>query len=143
MRVAHSSHAAAAAPLPDALCATFPGAFATMTAARKACRRRRVLVDGATSGCGAQVCVGQLLQVLEPVEQPGSFSTDPQQRGQRRPRATPPPPGIHIPILFDDDYITAVVKPWGIKCHGYGSHHLAAYVRALVPPSNQGACARR
>jgi hypothetical protein len=155
--VLHAAACAADAPLPDALRALFPGAFATMTSARKACRRRRVLVDGRLGGCGTAVRAGQLLQVLEPLaaeaEGPsGSMSAvageevgaeqqqqQQQQRQQRSKRQRAPPPGLEIPVLYDDDHISVVVKPYGLKCHAtWGTHNLASYVRALVPPSRCG-----
>lgn len=136
MRVAHEAIAASDAPLPDALRAALPGLFPTMTAARKAARRGRVRVAGARGACGTRVAAGQLLQVLEPAD--AGAGADPQ---PRRPRVRPPPPGIEIPIIYDDDFITVAVKPWGIKAHGsgWGSHHLAGYVQALAQPSSQGA----
>ncbi|KAI8476173.1 MAG: hypothetical protein J3K34DRAFT_286932 [Monoraphidium minutum] len=124
-RVEHAAAAPAARPLPDALRAALPEVFPTMTAARKAVRRRRVRVDGALGACGDQIAAGQLLQVLAAPE--GDTA------GKRRPR--PPPRGLEIPVLFDDDYMTAVIKPWGIKVHAtWGGHHLAARRAAGRPP---------
>lgn len=150
--IVYAAHAAAAGPLPDVLRSSFPDAFATMTSARKACRRRRVLVDGTLGSCGMPVQTGQLIQIIEPSDQPVAMAHDGAgsscaaapaaaaslMRRQRRPRIKQLPNNLSIPILHDDDHITVVVKPWGIKCHGWGSHNLAAYVQSLVPPSTRG-----
>jgi hypothetical protein len=129
--------AVADAPLPDALRAAWPATFQSASAARRVCRRRLVRVDGAPAGCGAAVRAGQLLEVLPPPGGGGGAAAPP----RRRPRATPPPRGVDVGVLFDDDWLTVVSKPYGVESHGRaeGRHNLAAYVRALVPASAQGA----
>lgn len=130
--------AADALPLPAALAQALPQTFPTMTSARKACRRRRVRVDGAVGSCGTQVSAGQTLQVLS--EQSAAAAA----AKERPPRRRLVPAGLDVPVVYEDGSVAVVVKPWGLKCHGRGGrgggggHHLAAYLPLVLSPAQPG-----
>ena len=96
--------------------------FASRKAARKACKRGEVLLDGAPVESSRFVHPGDRIEILEPdVHPPGPW-----------------PHALEIPWV--DDHLAVVVKPPGIPVHGPRRHTLVnALVAALPPPERPDA----
>lgn len=98
------------APLPDALSRTFPERFPTMTAARKACRKKLVYIDGGSGWqqglCGSPVSLGTKIIVF-PRDAASAL------RGEAR-------ESTRLMVVYEDDHMAVVVKPPGYAVHGRG-----------------------
>mmetsp|Transcript_17409 Transcript_17409/g.33539 ORF Transcript_17409/g.33539 Transcript_17409/m.33539 type:complete len:415 (-) Transcript_17409:181-1425(-) len=86
--------------LPAILRAALPELFPSPTSARKACRKKRVLVNNALAGCIREIQVGDKVELLSPEERQKVGPT--------------------LDVLYEDDYMAVVLKPPGVKMHGRG-----------------------
>ena len=100
--------------LPDALMLTFPERFPSMSAARKACRKKLVhVVLGAGDGnevqqglCGSEVEVGAVICVL-PKCAAATLNGAPRE-------------STVLKVIYEDDHMAVIVKPPGYAVHGRG-----------------------
>lgn len=107
--VVSSSRVAAAAAglrLDEAVQLAWPARFGSASAAKKACRRSLVLVDGVTGRCASMVAGGARLDLLQRVAAPASGE------GRRGVAAAP------LEVLHEDDSLAVVYKPAGLAVQG-------------------------
>jgi 23S rRNA-/tRNA-specific pseudouridylate synthase len=97
-------------PLPTALHQLFPGEFPSLSAARKACRRRLIFVEGALGSCQTVVYENDALEKRERGAS-GEFEVNERLVGL-------------LPVVFEDDHMAVVVKPAGMPTHGATSSEL-------------------
>jgi hypothetical protein len=103
------------APLPEAVLALFATRFNSKSAARKACRRSLVLVDGVASGCSAAPAGGAALALLArvvggPPPGQGGRNFNPPETGN----CTDGPDNVPLRVCYEDDSLAVVYKPAGI-----------------------------
>jgi 23S rRNA-/tRNA-specific pseudouridylate synthase len=118
------------ARLAHALTELLPGEFPSVTAARKACRRGEVLLDGAPAKQDAVVPGGAT--VAWAPRAGGAPAPEPRAReGALR----PPPPLISV--AYEDDHLAVVVKPAGLATTGAGGGgaDLASRLAASLAPT--------
>ena len=108
--VVKTSTAAAAGQLPDLLCTLWPDDFQTASAARRACRRSIVLVDGSVGRNGCGVCAGAQLELLARVSAP--------ELGDHGRRGAPPATAEPLRVVLDDPSFALVFKPAGMPTAG-------------------------
>lgn len=128
-------------PLPEALHGAEPGAFPTLSAARRTIRRGLVVVDSARTSCRTLVSGGELVLLL------GRAGAD-ASTGGRSPAAVTT--GANkLEVLFEDDELAIVVKPQGMPTQDApaagSAHALSAYSllpASLAPSSQDGRLSR-
>ncbi|KAK9826166.1 hypothetical protein WJX81_002565 [Elliptochloris bilobata] len=111
-----------AQPLPAAVAALFAERYGTPTAAKRACRRGEVLVDGVQRGMTWVVRGGQWLELQARVQ--GAAHGGRANSHASAPRPTP------LEVVYEDDHLAVVVKPPGMPVQGRG-----------LKPSEQGTLA--
>lgn len=97
--------ASPAAPLVQHLLMLWPERFATKSAAKKACRRKLVLVDGEVGRTAHVASAAVEISVLARVK------AGPAPGSGRRALARPEE---QLAVLFEDDHLAVVVKPAGV-----------------------------
>lgn len=123
--------AAARTRVTEALRAQLPDAFASPSAARRAVRRRLVLLDGTPCACDTVLRGGERLVVVhragEPEGAPG------------RPAAPRRYADRDLEIAYEDEAMAVVVKPQGMPTQG--AHRLSVHTllpHALAPSALDG-----
>ena len=115
------------APLAKLLPSLLPSSFPTITAARKACRRGEVLVNGAPGRIDTPVAGGDVVEACARVG------------GAPRPAPSTVAasfPVSSIQVVYEDDHLAVVVKPPGVATQGTGSlGDLRARLPAALAPS--------
>jgi len=105
--------------LPDFLRQWLPATFPSASAAKKACRKKEVLVNGKVTLSAETVVAGDVVQ-RQVRSKPGFSSTQ-----------TAP---FSMDVVYEDDYIAVVVKPPGISVHGEdGYGNTGKTVRSCLP----------
>eukprot|EP00310_Coccolithus_braarudii_P013690 CAMPEP_0183339662 /NCGR_PEP_ID=MMETSP0164_2-20130417/6505_1 /TAXON_ID=221442 /ORGANISM="Coccolithus pelagicus ssp braarudi, Strain PLY182g" /LENGTH=303 /DNA_ID=CAMNT_0025509693 /DNA_START=139 /DNA_END=1047 /DNA_ORIENTATION=- len=105
-------------PLPELLRLAWPERFVSASAARRACRRSLVLVDGCISSCSTQVSGSVTLELLGRVSAPAP--------GEGRRGAT----DNSLAIAYEDDDLAIVFKPAGVPVQG--AHDERTSMRTLL-----------
>lgn len=120
------------ARMPQALLAAMPDRFVTVTAARKACRRCEILVDGETIRCGDGVKSGATIRWIR------------RSSNAPRPMCRPEPPETKlVEVAYEDDHLAVLVKPRGLPVQGRGKTTLQQLLPYLLEPAHvQGALHR-
>lgn len=120
------------ARMPHALLAAMPDRFATLTAARKACRRCEILVEGKTKRCGDEVKPGETIRWIR-----RSSNAPP-------PKCRPAPPEAkRVEVMFEDDHLAVLVKPRGLAVQGRGKMTLQQLLPYLLQPAHVLGALRR
>eukprot|EP01025_Chloroclados_australasicus_P028428 TRINITY_DN2817_c0_g1_i3.p2 TRINITY_DN2817_c0_g1~~TRINITY_DN2817_c0_g1_i3.p2 ORF type:complete len:475 (+),score=57.60 TRINITY_DN2817_c0_g1_i3:87-1427(+) len=97
----------ASAGLVDALLELFPVRFPTKTSAKRAVRRKMVLVDNKSCKVDDMVQAGQIVALLDRTVAGSDLN----------PEQAP----VKIQVVYEDDQIACVIKPPGIKTQGIGN----------------------
>ena len=101
----------ASTPLPVALRELWPDKFTSDSAAKRACRRKMVRVDGAVGKCILRVAPGASVELVQRV------AAGPAAGVGRRARDADP-----LAVAYEDDHLAIVVKPAGMPIQGrYGA----------------------
>eukprot|EP00930_Biecheleria_cincta_P015212 TRINITY_DN12769_c0_g1_i2.p1 TRINITY_DN12769_c0_g1~~TRINITY_DN12769_c0_g1_i2.p1 ORF type:complete len:278 (+),score=27.96 TRINITY_DN12769_c0_g1_i2:169-1002(+) len=85
-------------PLPEALHELDPGTFPSMSCSKRACRKRRVKVNGVSALCSVRVYPGDCVEWRIPPSSPEVSSED-------------------VPTIWEDDDLAVVRKPRGMAMH--------------------------
>ncbi|GBF90008.1 hypothetical protein Rsub_02714 [Raphidocelis subcapitata] len=117
----------APARLPEALRALLPHRYPSDTAAKKACRRGEVLVNGAKGMVEDRVEAGATIEIV--------------QRCGSDPVAAAGRPGLGV--VFEDDHMACVVKPQGLPTQGGGEGTLQGRIKYCLAASSAEGCLPR
>ena len=118
-----------ALPLAHALPALFPARYPTITAARRACRRGEVLLNGAPAPVDAPLAVGD--EVTATLRTAGAADPGPAPAGLVRAAQAAAAATALLSVAYEDDYLALVVKPPGLATQGAGRG--VADVQSLLP----------
>jgi 23S rRNA-/tRNA-specific pseudouridylate synthase len=97
--------------LPTALHRLYPEVFPTISASKKACRRRELYVEDGLSSCSTIVYRGDSIERRQRAG-PGSYEINPLL-------------AVSLPVIFEDDFMAVVVKPAGMATHGGSANGLS------------------
>mgnify|MGYP006134220279 CR=1 FL=1 len=97
-----------------------PADFPSRGAAKRAAKRGLLRIDGEACEASTTVAAGQTVQYVN--------------MGQRHAPLASAAPQLRLQLLYEDDWMAAVLKPPGISVCGDGDKALQQAVGALLPP---------
>jgi 23S rRNA-/tRNA-specific pseudouridylate synthase len=102
-------------------------------------------VDGVLGSCATDVTQGQLLQILDASLPHASSRQQAASTGNssRIAAKQQQQPWQQLEVLYIDEHLAVVVKPFGLHIYGRGTGHLKHWLSQAIPASTAGRHANR